>query len=96
MKVLFALILFCSVSLVSGQTKTTQALDDKYEGLTLYFYRNTLRMLNQTEDPSFDELIKDIEKMRFLMIDKTKSKFEHPYGGHSFRACRRGRRARSW
>ncbi len=76
MKVLFALILFCSVSLVSGQTKTTQALDDKYEGLTLYFYRNTLRMLNQTEDPSFDELIKDIEKMRFLMIDKTKSKFE--------------------
>ena len=42
----------------------------------LYFYRNTLRMLNQTEDKSFDELIKDIEKMRFLMIDKTKSKFD--------------------
>lgn len=77
MKALIALFLFSStVSLVAAQTKTTQALDDKYEGLTLYFYRNTLRMLNQKEDPAFDELIKDIEKMRFLMIDKNNSKFE--------------------
>jgi len=76
MKTILTLILFSSVSLVFSQTKTTQSLDDKYEGLTLYFYRNTLRMLNQTEDPGFDELIKDIEKMRFLMIDKTKSKFD--------------------
>ena len=76
MKGIFTLILFCTMGFVSGQTKTTQSLDDKYDGLTLYFYRNTLRMLNQTEDPSFDELIKDIEKMRFLMIDKTQSKFD--------------------
>ncbi len=77
MKALVALFLFSSsVSFLSAQTKTTQSLDDKYDGLTLYFYRNTLRMLNQSEDPAFDELIKDIEKMRFLMIDKTKSKFE--------------------
>jgi hypothetical protein len=26
-------------------------------------------MINQTEDKEFDELIKDIEKMKFLMID---------------------------
>jgi hypothetical protein len=76
MKTILTLILFSTVSLVFSQTKTTQALDDKYDGLTLYFYRNTLRMLNQSEDPSFDELIKDIEKMRFLMIDKTTSKFD--------------------
>ena len=76
MKTILTLLLFSTVSLIFGQTKTTQSLDDKYEGLTLYFYRNTLRMLNQTEDPSFDELIKDIEKMRFLMIDKSKSKFD--------------------
>ena len=67
MKGIFTLIFFCSVGLVSGQTKTTQALDDKYEGLTLYFYRNTLRMLNQKEDPAFDELIKDIEK---ILVDE--------------------------
>jgi Domain of unknown function (DUF4252) len=77
MKAVFTLILMSFVSFAFGQTKTTQSLDDKYDGLTLYFYRNTLRMLNQTEDPSFDELIKDIEKMRFLMIDKTNSKFDN-------------------
>ena len=72
------LLLICFVLIgatAQAQTKATQALDDKYEGLSLYFYRNTLRMLNQSEDPAFDELIKDIEKMRFLMIDKTTSKF---------------------
>jgi Domain of unknown function (DUF4252) len=73
MRIILILIFIGSSSFVFGQTKTTQSLDDKYEGLTLYFYRNTLRMLNQSEDPGFDELIKDIEKMRFLMIDKTKS-----------------------
>lgn len=76
MKFILTVILISSAGFVLGQTKTTQSLDDKYDGLTLYFYRNTLRMLNQTEDPAFDELIKDIEKMRFLMIDKTKSSFK--------------------
>ena len=32
-------------------------------------------MLNQKEDAEFDELIKDIEKMRFLMIKKNESDF---------------------
>ncbi len=75
MKIILSLVLVISATLVFGQTKTTQALDEKYDGLTLYFYRNTLRMLNQTEDKNFDEMIKDIEKMRFLMIEKKDSKF---------------------
>lgn len=72
------LTLVLMVSLCSGvmaQTKTTQALDEKYDGLSLFFYRNTLRMLNQTDDPSFDELTKDIEKMRFMLIDKAEAGF---------------------
>ena len=32
-------------------------------------------MLNQKEDREFDELIKDIEKMRFLMIKKDETNF---------------------
>ena len=32
-------------------------------------------MLNQAEDKEFDELIRDIQKMRFLMIKKNESKF---------------------
>lgn len=30
-------------------------------------------MLNQTDDKDYDELIKNIEKMKFLMIDKAKT-----------------------
>ena len=56
-----------------AQTKTTEALHKKYsESLSLFFYNNTLRMLNQKDDKEFDELIKDIEKMKFLMIEKNK------------------------
>jgi hypothetical protein len=75
MKIILTLFCFGLTNLVFAQTKTTQALDDKYEGLSLYFYKNTLRMLNQTDDPAFDELIKDIEKMKFMMIDKLDLKF---------------------
>jgi len=68
-------IVLCFLLLTSlsswSQTKTTEALQKKYdEALSLYFYNNTLRMLNQKEDAGFDELIKDIEKLKFIMIDK--------------------------
>ena len=56
--------------LSSAQTKTTTDLDAEVDGLSLYFYKNTLRMLNQDDNKDFDEMIKDIEKMRFLMIDR--------------------------
>jgi hypothetical protein len=56
---------------VFAQSKTTEELHKKYdESLSLFFYNNTLRMLNQSDDKAFDELIKDIEKMKFLMVDK--------------------------
>jgi hypothetical protein len=55
----------------TAQSKTTEALHKQHEdALSLFFYNNTLRMLNQSGDPSFDELIKDVQKMKFLMIDK--------------------------
>ena len=64
------LLLVLSLPALS-QTKTTEALQKKHsDALAFYFYNNTLRMLNQKEDPGFDELIKDIEKMKFLVIDK--------------------------
>ena len=56
---------------VQGQSKTTENLQKKYsESQAFFFYNNTLRMVNLTEDKEFDELIKDIEKMKFLMIKK--------------------------
>jgi hypothetical protein len=64
-----------SVVVASAQTKTTELLDEKHDGTSLYFYKNTLRMLNQKEDKEFDDMIKDIEKIRFVMIDRLQEAF---------------------
>ena len=69
-------ILILIPALALGQTKTTEALDKKYDGLSLFFYKNTLRMLNQKDSKELDEMIKDIEKMRFVMVDKKKHAME--------------------
>jgi len=63
-----ALVLF--VTSAKAQSETTEALQKKYDAQAFFFYNNTLRMLNQANDSSFDELIKDVEKMKFLMIKK--------------------------
>ncbi len=71
-----ALVACLASPIAKAQSKTTEALTGKVnETLTLYFYKNTLRMLNQTEDKAFDELIKDIEKLKFVMIDKESENF---------------------
>ena len=72
-RLLFVLMLAGAVQALA-QTKTTEKLDKDYDGMSLYFYKNTLRMLNQKEDPAFDEMIKDIEKIRFVMIDRNEGK----------------------
>jgi hypothetical protein len=74
--ILSCALLFFTVPLW-GQAKTTQALQSRFESsLSLYFYKNTLRMLNQSENKEFDEMIKDIEKMKFLMVDKSSNQFD--------------------
>src|SRR4249919_2069291 len=70
-KIVIVLVLISSSSF--GQSKTTEALSKKYtDAMAFFFYNNTLRMLNQKDDKGFDELIKDIEKMKLLMIKKAK------------------------
>lgn len=62
-----------SAAAAKCQSKTTEKLHKKHhEALSLFFYNNTLRMINQNDDKEFDALIKDIEKMKFLMIKKEK------------------------
>ncbi|NJM26384.1 MAG: DUF4252 domain-containing protein [Bacteroidia bacterium] len=61
-----------------AQSNTTEKLGKQYgEAMSFYFYHNTLRMLNQKDDKDFDELIKDIEKMKLLLITKGKE-FNYP------------------
>ena len=69
----YSLIFLLAVSVLSAQaqSKTTESLHKKnQDAFSLFFYNNTLKMINQQEDKDFDDLIKDIEKMKFLMIDK--------------------------
>jgi hypothetical protein len=81
-KKLLVTLLIILPGLVAAQSETTDALHKKHsDALAFFFYNNTLRMLNQKEDPEFDELIKDIEKMRFLMIDKR----EHNFGSDDYK-----------
>ncbi|MBX7127406.1 MAG: DUF4252 domain-containing protein [Cyclobacteriaceae bacterium] len=63
-------VLICTALAASAQNKITDDLQKKFNATALVFYNNTLRMINQTEDKDFDELIRDIEKMKFLLIDK--------------------------
>ncbi len=59
-----------------AQSETTKDLQKKFENtFSLYFYKNTLKMLNQDNSKEFDELVKNIEKMKFLMLDKIENKF---------------------
>ena len=75
-KVLLIILALYIAPDVSAQSVTTETLGKKYtDALSLFFYNNTLRMLNQAEDKEFDELIEDIEKMRFLMIRKKDTNF---------------------
>ena len=69
----YTILAFMMMLALTGQaqSKTTEKLDKRYdESLSLFFYNNTLRMINQTDDKEFDALIKDIEKMKFLIIKK--------------------------
>jgi hypothetical protein len=73
MRYLYILALILVSAGAFGQTKTTEDLHKQNkEAFTLFFYQNTLRMFNQKEDKTYDELIKDIEKMKFVMIDRAK------------------------
>lgn len=74
MKNIFTLVFVAFSFKMMAQSATTEALHKKNDkAMSFFFYHNTLRMLNQNDDKAFDELIKDIQKMKFLMIDKTSS-----------------------
>lgn len=75
-KSIFIFLFISAPCLLLAQSETTQALQKRYsDSFSAFFYRNTLRMLNQTENKEFDELIRNIEKMKFLLVDKTKENF---------------------
>lgn len=77
MRYILSLALIFLVSLAGiGQSATTQELHKKYEdAFYLFFYKNTLKMINKTDDKDFAELIERIEKMKFIRLEKEKVNF---------------------
>ena len=68
---LFGIIIMLAPLATTAQSKTTEALQQRHSSANaFFFYHNTLRMLNQKEDKAFDDMIKDIKKMKLLMIKK--------------------------
>ena len=60
----------------TAQSQTVKRLHSQYEGaFHLFFYKNSLRMLDVGEIPSFNELVKNIDKAKWLSIDKSKHAF---------------------
>lgn len=75
MKNILTLSFLFLVSVCLAQTETTNSLDKDYGSRTFFLYNNTLRMINQKGDKSFDELIKDIEKMKIVWVNKKEKNF---------------------
>src|SRR5882762_4870423 len=75
-KRILTLLVLLSPLALAAQSETTEALLKRFDdSFSAYFYKNTLRMLNQTDNKEFDEMIRNIEKMKFLVIDKSKTNF---------------------
>lgn len=73
MRYLYILVLITSFGSLQAQSKTTEKFHkENNDAFTLFFYHNTLRMLNQRDDKDLDALIEDIEKMKFVMVEKSK------------------------
>lgn len=75
MKNILAVAFLFITSLTFAQTETTNKLSFDYASRTFFLYNNTLRMVNQGGDKDFDELIKDIEKMKIVWVNKKEKNF---------------------
>ena len=72
MNKIFTLLLLTIFSSSFAQSRTTQEFHKDHEdAFVLFFYSNTLKMLNQDDNPEFEELIRDIEKMKFVRVNKS-------------------------
>ena len=76
MKNILLPLLIVITTICSAQTKTTKELSDKYSSWTVFLYHNTLRMINQNDDKNFDEIIKDIEKVKIVSVNKKEKGFD--------------------
>ena len=76
MKKIILLLLTMLPILSFGQSDTMRKWHDKYEdAFTLFFYQSTLNMLNMENNEEFQDIIKDIDKMKLITINKSENTF---------------------
>lgn len=64
------IIAFFVANSAFGQTRQTNDFHDAHpDAFSLFFYKSTIRMLDPTNSDEYFEMIKDIEKAKFLRLD---------------------------
>ena len=76
MKKSLILLLILFPLLSNAQSETMQKWAKKYENaFVLFFYQSTLNMLNMEDSEEFNDIIKDIDKLKLITIDKSEYEF---------------------
>lgn len=77
MKKALLFILFISSTQLFAQGPTMRELSEEYpEAFKMMFYHSTLNMLNMEDDEDFARVIKDIDRIKLLRVDKDKFIFK--------------------
>ena len=76
MKLIKLLLLLVLPLSIHAQSKVMRNLSDDYpDAFTLMFYHSSLNMLNIDDDPTFARMIRDLEKIKLLRINKDADQF---------------------
>ena len=75
MKNILIALIICP-ALAFGQSKVMRNLAEEFpEARVIMLYHSTLNMLNIEEDEEYARMIRDIEKIKLLIVDKTTQKY---------------------
>ncbi len=76
MRIIIILVLLTSPLVGNSQSKIMRELSDNYpDAFVLMFYHSSLNMLNVDDDPEFARMIRDIDKIKVLRLDKANDNF---------------------
>ena len=75
MKATLTLLILLTASVCFAQSDATQEFSEKFDesSFELFFYKSTLRMLNMSSTQEYYEMVKDIEKAKFINVSKADS-----------------------
>ena len=84
MKATLTLLILLTAPVCFAQSGATQEFSEKFDesSFELFFYKSTLRMLNMSSTQEYYEMVKDIEKAKFINVSKADSiDYTNDYSG---------------